>query len=76
MKECINCGFYDENYGCACPSYDMWYACPIESERPENIKAIKDYAESKEEERRKLSRENYARQLNMLGYEVDGNPKK
>ena len=45
MEECATCGFYDEDYACACPHSDKWYACPIESEKPENIKAIKEYAE-------------------------------
>ena len=45
MKECVSCGFNDEDYGCACPSSDMWYACPIENKKPENIKALKEYAE-------------------------------
>ena len=45
MKECMSCGFNDEDYGCACPSSDKWYACPIENKKPENIKALKEYAE-------------------------------
>lgn len=45
MKECANCGFNDEDYGCTCPHYDKWYSCPIENKKPENIKAIKEYAE-------------------------------
>jgi len=45
MKECANCGFNDEDYGCNCPSSDMWYACPIESKKPENIKALQEYVE-------------------------------
>ena len=45
MKECANCGFNDEDYGCTCPYSDKWYACPIESEKPENVQALKEYAE-------------------------------
>lgn len=45
MKECRRCGFNDEDYGCTCPPSDKWYACPIEAKKPENIKALKDYAE-------------------------------
>lgn len=45
MDECLNCGFYDEDYGCTCFSSDKWYACPIESAKPENIQALKEYAE-------------------------------
>ena len=36
---CYTCGFYDLDSGqCTCPSLDMWYACPIEAEKPENKK--------------------------------------
>lgn len=46
MNECYNCGFWDsEREGCTCPSYDKWYACPIENEKPENKKALEEYAE-------------------------------
>ena len=44
MKECRRCGFYDEDYGCTCPSQDRWYACPIESKKPVNVQELKDYA--------------------------------
>lgn len=43
--ECYNCGFNDEDYGCTCPHSDKWYACPIENKKPENIQALKEYAE-------------------------------
>lgn len=78
MNECYKCGFYDTDYGCTCYSHDMWYACPIENKKPENIKALKEYAEwvKSEGERRRLCRENYKRQLDMLGYNADGNPKR
>lgn len=40
MSVCTGCGFWDpDREGCTCPSYEMWYACPIESERPENKKS-------------------------------------
>jgi len=29
---CLNCGFYDCDFGCTCPSIDRWYACPIEAD--------------------------------------------
>lgn len=45
MKECNKCAFKDEDYGCICPHSDMWYACPIENKKPENIQALKEYAE-------------------------------
>lgn len=45
MEECANCDFYDEDYACTCPHYDKWYACSIENKKPENIKALKEYAE-------------------------------
>lgn len=35
---CFACGFYDEDYGCTCPSLDRWYACPLEPEpKPEDF---------------------------------------
>ena len=43
---CLDCGFWDsEREGCTCPSSDTWYACPIEAEKPENKKALQEYAE-------------------------------
>lgn len=46
MRKCRICGFWDSDYGaCTCPSIDRWYACPIESERPENKKALEEYVE-------------------------------
>ena len=45
MKECCNCGFNDEDYGCTCTNSDKWYACPFENKKPENIQALKEYAE-------------------------------
>lgn len=46
MNECLNCGFYNSDYeDCICSSYERWYACPIESKKPENIQALKDYTE-------------------------------
>ena len=45
MKECHNCGFNDEDYGCTCPNSDKWYACPIENKKPENVQALKDCEE-------------------------------
>lgn len=47
MKECANCGFHDDG-ACVCPSYDKWYACPIENKKPENIQALKDFASKAE----------------------------
>jgi len=44
MDLCVNCGFNEDGY-CTCPSADKWYACPIESEKPENIQTLKEYAE-------------------------------
>ena len=44
LLRCYSCGFYDcDSESCTCPSSDMWYACPIESEKPENIKAMDEY---------------------------------
>ena len=40
---CFTCGFWDSDYySCICPSTDKWYACPIESEKEENQKALAD----------------------------------
>lgn len=51
MKECDNCGFNEEGI-CICWSSNKWYAfitdfivCPIENKKPENIQALKEYAE-------------------------------
>lgn len=38
MEQCRRCGFNDPDYGCICPSYDKWYACPLEN--PEEINAL------------------------------------
>lgn len=46
MRKCRICGFWDSDYeSCTCPSTDRWYACPIESEKLENKKALEEYAE-------------------------------
>lgn len=31
-KRCYTCGFYDPDFTCTCPSYEMWYACPLSPE--------------------------------------------
>ena len=41
---CLQCGFFDNDLGCGCPSEDKWYACPIENVKPENQKALEEYA--------------------------------
>lgn len=46
MNRCYDCGFWDsDREGCACPSYETWYACPIESEKLENQKELEEYCE-------------------------------
>lgn len=40
MKECYDCGFNNEDYGCGCPHSDKCYACPIENKKPENTQGI------------------------------------
>lgn len=45
MKECMSCGFNDEDYGCACPHSEKWYACSIEAKKPENVKKMEEYVE-------------------------------
>jgi len=49
MNECYNCGFHDEDFGCTCSSLDKWYACPIESAKPENQKALEEYIDGEED---------------------------
>lgn len=44
-KECIKCGFYDEDFECTCPHADKWYACPLEPEPK-----AKDFTREEEEE--------------------------
>ena len=40
---CLSCGCWDsEREGCTMPSTDMWYACPIESAKPENREALSE----------------------------------
>lgn len=43
MEECYKCDCWDCDYGCTMPSSDKWYACPIESEKPENKKELEEY---------------------------------
>lgn len=55
MIECHKCGFYDSEFeACTCSSLDKWYACPIESKKPENIKVLEEWAEqlSKESDKK------------------------
>lgn len=35
MNKCLDCAFYDEDLGCTCPSYEMWYACPYPPDFPD-----------------------------------------
>lgn len=49
MCECYNCGFYDSDFGCTCPSMDMWYAYPIESQLPENQQMLEDFVKFSDE---------------------------
>ena len=44
MNECFGCGFWDSEWeACTCSYSDKWYACPIESKKPENIKCLEEY---------------------------------
>lgn len=45
VKECANCGFLNDYGACDCPHSDKWYACPIENKKPENVRALEEYAE-------------------------------
>lgn len=49
MNECLTCGCWDSDLGCTMPSIDMWYACPIEAEKPENQRALAEWVEEMEE---------------------------
>lgn len=43
---CLSCDCWDsEREGCTMHSTDMWYACPIESQKPENQEALRKLAE-------------------------------
>lgn len=51
-RECYRCGFYDSEFEqCCCSSVEMWYACPIESKKPENQKELEEYIKWIEEQR-------------------------
>lgn len=43
INPCLDCGAYDSDMGCMMPGTDMWYACPIESEKEENQKLLEEY---------------------------------
>lgn len=45
MNRCLTCGCWDSDLGCTMPSIDMWYACPIEAEKPENQRALVEWIE-------------------------------
>lgn len=57
-QQCLRCDFYDPDCECTCPSYDKWYACPIEAALPENQEELKNMAEwySKDASRTKEQR--------------------
>ena len=69
-KACLDCGCYDSDLGCTCPSLDKWYVCPLEPEpQPEDfmtqeeihnelVEFRKKYEESCKEVE-KLKRENF-----------------
>ena len=41
---CKGCSCMNEYGYCEMPHYDKWYACPIESEKPENKKTLEEMA--------------------------------
>lgn len=41
---CKGCSCMNEYGYCDLPFSDRWYACPIESEKPENKKALEEMA--------------------------------
>lgn len=53
MKECKTCGFLNEYGYCECPHLDKWYACPIESKKPENRKALEEYGKQTSKKKKK-----------------------
>lgn len=55
VNPCLDCGAYDSDMGCMMPSGDMWYACPIESEKEENQKLLEEYAAWVDEQRKKAN---------------------
>ena len=42
---CMDCDAYDCDFGCTMPSIHKWYACPIESELPENQAKLQEMEE-------------------------------
>jgi hypothetical protein len=52
VNPCLDCGAYDPDMGCTMPGPDMWYACPIESEKEENQKLLEEYAAWVDEQRK------------------------
>lgn len=43
---CKRCTCWDpDREGCTMPQADRWYACQIESQRPENQQALQEYVE-------------------------------
>ena len=51
---CKGCSCMNEYGYCELPFYDRWYACPIESEKPENKKALEEMAKEDKNERNNL----------------------
>lgn len=49
MNECKDCDYYIDG-ACLCSSLDKWYACPIESSKPENQQALREYAQQRQME--------------------------
>lgn len=42
---CLSCDCWDHDAeGCTMPHSDRWYACPIESARPKNQRALEEMA--------------------------------
>ena len=51
---CKGCSCMNEYGYCEMPFSDRWYACPIESEKPENKKALEEMAKEDKNERNNL----------------------
>lgn len=50
MNRCLYCDCWDsDREGCTMPETEMWYACPIEAEKPENKKELAEWVEQMKE---------------------------
>lgn len=58
MVHCLRCDCWDsDREGCTMPESDRWYACPIESARPENIAALEAWCAFLDQHRKEVNNE-------------------